>query len=167
MPTISVYFVQRNAARARLGFRLQIDLSMAWSHNFKPPSGMPAMGPGWGGPARGAGTGGPARPFQQGNSTRVPYRQGLGDPAKIEKRRVRTAEKQARIAQLTDFLEDLALNTEHEGTRLSATVAALNRLAGYPVPMKVCRNVEPSLADLIHATQAPASKSSRRIWRKE
>ena len=135
---------------------------MAWTHRFKAPSGIPAghlsAGPGWGGAARGAGSGGPARPFRRGNATRVPFHKGLGDPAKVEQRRVRTAENEARIAQLTDFLEDLALNAEHEGTRLSATVAALNRLDGYPVAKTKGQNSGPSLEELIRATQIPKSR---------
>jgi hypothetical protein len=71
---------------------------------------------------------------------------------------VRTAEKEARITQLTDFSCDLALNAEHEGTRLSATMAALNRLDGYPVAKTKHQNSRPSLEELISATQEPKSR---------
>jgi hypothetical protein len=133
--------------------------SMSWSHRYKPASGMPAMGPGWGGEARGAGRGGPAKPFQPGNTTRVPFHKGLADPTKGEHRRARTAEKAARIEELTELLCDLAFNSDCEGTQLNATIAALNRLEGYPVAKTEHQNSGLSFDELVRTTQAPKSAS--------
>jgi hypothetical protein len=140
---------------------------MAWAHNFKPPSGIPARGgigtgDGWGGAAKGAGRGGPARPFQAGNVTRVSFHTGQGDPAKAEKRRALLAEQEARNQQMIDLLYELALNATREETQLSAAVAALDRLEGKPVRRSKNVNFDagPSLEELILAAQAPKPASS-------
>lgn len=101
---------------------------MVWP-THKPPSGIPASGipskpssagEGWGGRP----TGKPARPFQGGAIDRSP--EAVAERVKL------AVEREERIAQLTDNLGDLALNAEREETRVSATVAALNRLEGMP-----------------------------------
>jgi hypothetical protein len=140
---------------------------MAWTNRFKAPSGIPAghfsAGPGWGGPARGARRGGPASPFRPGNVNRVSFHTGQCCPERAEKRRALSAAKEARTEQLIDHPFDLARNAEHEGTRLSATVAALNRLDGYPLVKTKHQNNGPSLEELIRATQQPKSGSSSRV----
>ena len=130
---------------------------MAWAHRFKPPSGIPAYGfskgDGWGGPARGASLGGPARPFKAGNTTRVSFHKGEGDPTKAEKRRARAAAKETRNKQLLDLICDLALNAEREETQLTACIAALDRLEGKPLKKSRTGNTTASLEELILATQ--------------
>jgi hypothetical protein len=125
---------------------------MAWAHNFKPPSGIPARGvgrgDGWGGPAKGAGYGGPAQPFTADSPTR---HTGARNPKKAEARRVRSAEKAARTEQWID----LALNAGREETRLAATIACLDRLEGRPVKKSANIKASASLEELIQATQAP------------
>jgi len=82
-------------------------------------------GVGWGGPAKGQG----AAPYAKGEPLRP--KQGTG----------RTAEavdaKADRIAMLTANLEHLALSAEREETRVSATIAALNRLEGLPIARQI------------------------------
>src|ERR1035441_8363259 len=99
---------------------------MAWKHRFKPPSGIPAMGPGggpgWGGPARAAGS--PARPFTADGATR---NTGYGNrsPKRIAERKRLTAEQESRTEQLIEMLGDLALNSENPMVRIIAADKAL------------------------------------------
>lgn len=108
---------------------------------------MPARGvgrgDGWGGPARGAHISTPYGPFSADHQPPPP------DPAERAERRRLAAEKQARIDQLIENLGDLALNAEREETRVSATVAALNRLDGLPVATNKNLNAEVTLEDLV------------------
>jgi hypothetical protein len=136
---------------------------MAWAHNFKPPSGIPARGvgrgDGWGGPAKGAGYGGPAQPFTADSPTR---HTGARNPKKAEARRVRSAEKATRIEQHTMHLCDLGLNAEREETQVSACIAALNRLEGKPVARSKTVATNRSLEELIQATQTSKGKGRSR-----
>jgi hypothetical protein len=130
---------------------------MAWKHRFKPPSGMPAMGggwgPGWGGPAKGAGS--PSRPFTADSPTR---NIGYGDrsPEGIAERKRVTAEQEERKEQMIEMLEGLALNPKTDvRVRIIAAVKALDRLAGKPVVRTENQTASPSLEELIRATQMP------------
>jgi hypothetical protein len=130
---------------------------MGWAHNFKPAKGA-GKGDGWGGPARGAGQGGPARRFTARSATR---HAGAGDPAKVAARAARSAAEQARVERLIAQIGDLALNAEREETRVSATVAALNRLEGMPRQRNETANFDagPGLEELLLAAQNPPATS--------
>lgn len=124
---------------------------MVWP-THKPPSGIPASGipskpssagEGWGGRP----TGKPARPFQGGAIDRSP--EAVAERVKL------AVEREERIAQLTDNLGDLALNAEREETRVSATVAALNRLEGMPKQRNENLNAEVTFEKLVEASLKP------------
>ena len=57
--------------------------------------------------------------------------------------------------RLTHYLEDLAYESQSEGTRLAATVAALNRLEGLPTATNLNKNVEMSFEDLVKQSLKP------------
>lgn len=67
----------------------------------------------------------------------------------MAERKLLKAEREARIAQLTEHLGDLALNAEREETQVSATVAALNRLEGMPRQRNENENRDMTLEGLI------------------
>ena len=102
-------------------------------------------GPGWGGPPSGIPARGQAPAFAKGNKAAA----GKRDPVKTARNRRRKQAKADRIARLTHYLEDLAYESQSEGTRLAATVAALNRLEGLPIATQKNLNVETTLADMV------------------
>jgi hypothetical protein len=130
---------------------------MGWSHNYKPASGMPAMGPGWGpgwgGPAKGPGRGA-ARPFTANSATR---NAGCGNrsPERIGERKRLTAEQEARTEQIIEMLCDLALNGENQMMSVIAADKALDRLVGKPVVRTENQTAGASLEELIQASQTP------------
>lgn len=108
-------------------------------------------GPGWGGPPSGIPARGQAPAFAKGNKAAA----GKRDPVKTARNRRRKQAKADRIARLTHYLEDLAYESQSEGTRLAATVAALNRLEGLPTATNLNKNVEMSFEDLVKESLKP------------
>lgn len=124
---------------------------MAWKHvQFKPPSGIPAKGAGWGGPSRGAGNGNARNTLTP--EQRAKWWQARSERKAMEERRKVESEREARIAQLTDHLCDLGLNADRQETQVSATVAALNRLDGMPRQKNENLNVELTFEELVKQT---------------
>jgi hypothetical protein len=114
---------------------------------------MPAKGAGkgdgWGGPPKGAGRGpklGPKPANKAPNWTAQPPR---GSPEKIARRKKAKADKAARIEQFNNELADLALNAPRDETRLSALIAALNRLDGLPIATQRNLNTEVTLEQMV------------------
>lgn len=108
-------------------------------------------GPGWGGPPSGIPARGQAPAFAKGNKAAA----GKRDPVKTARNRRRKQAKADRIARLTHYLEDLAYESQSEGTRLAATVAVLNRLEGLPTATNLNKNVEMSFEDLVKESLKP------------
>lgn len=121
---------------------------MAWPV-YKPPSGIPASGlparggsatgNGWGGPAAGNGNDRPPRPRTAADSKKSA--QIAADPVAMAEITRRKMAKEERSAELTEFLERVALNLPGENSaapdgelalRVSAAVHALDRLEGKP-----------------------------------
>jgi hypothetical protein len=133
---------------------------MAWGHNFKPPSGTPASGipakgagkgDGWGGPARGAKA---AKPRTAAEAVMSKKSINKDPIKKLERKQVAELEEE-RIKQLTDHLCDLGLNAEREETQVSATVGALNRLAGLPKAKTENVNIETSFEEMVKRSLEP------------
>jgi hypothetical protein len=78
----------------------------------------------------------------------------MADPEKMAERKRFAAAKEARIAQLTENLGELALNAEREETRVSATIAALNRLEGMPRQRVENDNRDLTLEDMLRNAAA-------------
>lgn len=100
---------------------------MAWDHNPKPPSGIPAQGAGWGGPAKGA-----------GKDLSNPEQNGLkfcNDP-------VRRADKQAMADRMLEILVDIAENSKIDMARLSAADKVLDRVEGKAVQRQITATVD-------------------------
>lgn len=96
---------------------------MAWKKQ-KPPSGIPAGGPGWGGPANGGGT----RPDYSADNQPTPDAKVAGkDVAREVRERIA-----ARRLDLVDRLLALSELGETDAIRLQATNSALDRLMGKP-----------------------------------
>lgn len=94
---------------------------------------------GWGGPAKGKGRGdGIPKPWTKDTPTltTIPGAKGIITAAKLSRieREARNAE---RLEQLHTNLMKIALEGETENNRLSATVAAINRLEGMPVSRNI------------------------------
>lgn len=99
---------------------------------YKPPSGIPAGGLGWGGgPAKGAGVGGPARQ-RSGQDLEEARRKLREDPVMAEKRKRLAATKEAQIAQLVQVWGDVMLNSEHDMAKVSAAEKLRDHLLGRP-----------------------------------
>ncbi len=128
-----------------------------------PPSGIPAKGvgkgDGWGGPPKGAGRGGPATRKKPPPPFTAATRPTSNKPnPKNAKRKKAMADKAARIEQFNDHLADIALNAPRDETRLSALIAALNRLEGMPKQQNENINVETSFEELVRRSLKPKTE---------
>lgn len=135
---------------------------MAWGKNhpnYKPASGIPAKGvgkgDGWGGPARGNAGDRPATPTAHTDEMRAI----LKDPIAMAERKILREAKADRIEQMTEHLCELGLNAEREETQVSATVAALNRLAGLPVATNNNSNTEVPFEEMVKRSLERGSKT--------
>ena len=88
----------------------------------------PSRGDGWGGPARGAGSTAPMHPpFEPGNDVAAGFHDMSGEQV---------------AARLKEELFDIATKAKREDTRVTASVALLNRIEGMPVARNLNINSE-------------------------